>query len=445
MPLDGADPRIILSMGKNVLLPTFIFSLLILFLLLSSPIQRLIFTQTLRFLRFIFSKLYLARFYILSLAVLIFGALSVKYTNDKFGIYEYFTKKQEKHFSTFYEEHYTAPSDLQIRFPEKKRNLIIVYLESMEATFARAFDRNLIPNLSQIATQNISTNLIQTNGVGWTVAAMVGYECGINLKMPIGGNDFRNKYFLSSATCLGDILKQAGYRQDMVLSEGNTGGKINFLKAHGLENVYDLEYFRDSGKLPKKYHINWGMEDAKTFEFAKEILSNYDSSTPFVLRIESVDAHFPGYVDSSCMASRGNQYADSISCSDKMLGEFIAWLKAQDFYKNTTIVVLGDHYTMQRGFVPNGVRRGIYNAIINPPSDLKIDSRKVKNRNASHFDMLPSILESIGIEVEGRKAALGVSLFSDKPTLLESMGLETLNQNLSQNNRIYDSFWQVKK
>ncbi|PKC51526.1 hypothetical protein RhiirA1_483554, partial [Rhizophagus irregularis] len=37
--------------------------------------------------------------------------------------------------STFIEEHYVDGRNIAINFPEEKRNLIVIYLESMENTF----------------------------------------------------------------------------------------------------------------------------------------------------------------------------------------------------------------------------------------------------------------------------------------------------------------------
>ena len=50
---------------------------------------------------------------------------------------------------------------MNITFPEQKRNLIYLYLESMESTYADkasggAFDKNYIPELTQLAGETTS-------------------------------------------------------------------------------------------------------------------------------------------------------------------------------------------------------------------------------------------------------------------------------------------------
>ena len=64
--------------------------------------------------------------------------LNYKYTHEK---------------SDLYEQYYVDGRDISLVFPEKKRNLIYIYLESMETTFAdRAsggvMESNLMPELS---------------------------------------------------------------------------------------------------------------------------------------------------------------------------------------------------------------------------------------------------------------------------------------------------------
>ena len=69
------------------------------------------------------------------------------------------------------EDNYVDPARVNITFPEQKRNLIYLYLESMESTYADkasggAFDKNYIPELTQLATDNISFSNSELLGGG---------------------------------------------------------------------------------------------------------------------------------------------------------------------------------------------------------------------------------------------------------------------------------------
>ena len=63
--------------------------------------------------------------------------------------------------STFIQDHYVDVKNTELIFPEQKRNLIYIFLESTEATFmgkedGGAFDQNVIPELTEVARNNIS-------------------------------------------------------------------------------------------------------------------------------------------------------------------------------------------------------------------------------------------------------------------------------------------------
>ena len=60
--------------------------------------------------------------------------------------------------STYIADNYVDPGTVKITFPEKKRNLIVIYLESVEVTFADkedggAFPKNAIPELTELAKE----------------------------------------------------------------------------------------------------------------------------------------------------------------------------------------------------------------------------------------------------------------------------------------------------
>ncbi|MGI6280010.1 MAG: hypothetical protein ACOYJS_05565, partial [Acutalibacteraceae bacterium] len=83
----------------------------------------------------------------ISLACLI---LSASFFVVKMDIVGYAAAAMKK--SDFIEKNYVNPNDVEIRFPENKRNLVFIFLESMENTYASKeeggqFADNLIPEL----------------------------------------------------------------------------------------------------------------------------------------------------------------------------------------------------------------------------------------------------------------------------------------------------------
>lgn len=72
------------------------------------------------------------------------------------------------------------------------------------------------------------------------------------------------------------------------------------------------------------------------------------------------------------------------------------------------------------------VDRAIYNVIIN--SAVEADS--TKNRKFVTMDFYPTILASLGVEIEGNRLGLGTNLFSKEKTLAEKYGYEKLFEEL---------------
>ena len=119
-----------------------------------------------------------------------------------------------------------------------------------------------------------------------------------------------------------------------------------------------------------------------------------------------------------------------------MINEFIKWIKKQSFYKDTTIVIAGDHLTMQGNvFDLDNYNRTIYNTFINS----KVKTKNNKNRLFSSFDMYPTTLSSLGVKIDGDKLGLGVNLFSDQKTILEEYGLTYVNNEIKKKSFFYDN------
>ena len=151
-------------------------------------------------------------------------------------------------YSTFIDTNYVDPSEIELVFPTEKRNLIYIFLESMEVTYADeenggAFDDNYIPELTELAVLNedFSGNSQSLNGgsslysTTWTAAAMFAQTAGLPLSLPIDGNSMdTQESFLPGITTLGDVLEEQGYNQTLMIgSAGNFGGRSLYFSEHG--------------------------------------------------------------------------------------------------------------------------------------------------------------------------------------------------------------------
>lgn len=330
--------------------------------------------------------------------------------------------------STLYEDEYVDPRNVEIEFPEKKRNLVYIFLESMETTYyskeeGGAFDENVIPELYKLANENTTFNNnkgfdVATNA-SWTLSAMVAQHSATPVTIPIGENDFvTSNKFMPGLTSIGDILEKENYHNVLLLgSKAYFGGRQYFFEKHGNYDIHDYDYFYNNGKID--YEVWWGYEDFKLIEFAKEeLLELSKKEEPFNLTMLTVDTHHPdGYICKYCEDKYDKDIKNVFACSSKQIGAFVDWIKEQDFYENTTIVIAGDHHSMSTtiGDLTEGVDRNVYYTIINPACEKETN----KERELSTVDMFPTTIAALGAKIEGNKLGFGVNLFSSVETECE--------------------------
>ena len=370
------------------------------------------------------------------------------YFDNRMGFVKYL--KAQYIPSTFIEDNYVAPADVEITFPEKKKNVIYIYLESMEMTYTDredggAFQENIIPELVDLAREgedfsgdsDILNGGISLNGSTWTMGAMFAQSTGLPLKTGgVNANYISSQESMyPSVKSIGEVLKDGGYTNELLLgSNASFGGRRLFYSGHGDYFMYDYVYAQEQKIIPEDYYVFWGFEDEKLFQFAREEATRLSKeSAPFNLTLLTVDTHFEdGYVCRLCEKKyyNGDQYSNCMACSSKQVNDFINWLKEQDFYKDTVVVLCGDHPTMDSDFclnVPKSYQRKVYTAILN--SDVEPVNGD-QYREYSTMDMFPTTLAAMGIEIEGDRLGLGTNIYSDKETLIEKYGTEYCNEEI---------------
>ena len=447
VPLDGTNSDVVLD-GINACVP---LAVLVLFLSIFLIIG----------LRNKHGKCMIALFLVAVIACGSAGRAAYE-VYDELDVKEYLvSQKKESHFI---EQNYVDPRTTKITFPEQKRNLIYIYLESMESTFASkgdggGLDFNCILELTTLAEEN--TNFSDSDKLGggypayggtWTMAGIFSQTSGIPIKNSEQTDDVNatlaeQSSFSSQARNLEDILADEGYNQCfMIGSDATFGGRRAYFESHGKgqTEICDYNTAKENGQIPEDYYVWWGYEDQKLFANAQEKLTELSSKDePFNFTMLTVDTHFEdGYVCEQCQNEFGdNQYANVMACSSRQVDAFVRWIQQQPFYENTTIVISGDHLTMDSDFcndVSEDYERSVYNVFINLPEGLDTSFEKTHSREFATLDMFPTTLAAMGVTIEGDRLALGVNLFSDEQTLTEQYGRKGLDKELMKKSKFYD-------
>ena len=260
VPCDGTDEGIFKDWFVNCFPPSLITTIILGVLLYKTPL------------------VFLFDYQGICITVLIIGILLYVLINYQIITYVFDMVRTSK----LYEEHYVDPKSVDLEFNEK-RNLIHIYLESVENTYLSKEEggqeeNNYIEELGILANENINFSHNEKiggsytiEGTQWTIASMVGQEAGIPLLFPLSKDKYNeNSSFLSGCYTIGEILEKQGYQNRIIMgSEANFGCTSNFYKQHGNFKIEDINSLKQEGRLPQDYHVFWGFEDAKVFEFAK--------------------------------------------------------------------------------------------------------------------------------------------------------------------------------
>ncbi len=362
--------------------------------------------------------------------------------------------------SDFMEKVYVDLRDVKVTFPEQKRNLIYIYLESMETTYLSkelggAMEENLMPELTELAYEgNVFSNTqgkfggpIQITGTEWSMASMVNQSMGIPMKAPHNLHAYSTPgYFLKGAYGLCDLLHDNGYEQSFLVGATAVfGGLDHMYQTHGDFKIIDYDYAKENGMIPPNYQVWWGFEDDRLFAFAKEELGRLSQGDkPFNLTLETIDTHAPGgYLPEGAPEPFESHYANTIAYNTRKVVEFVRWVQAQPFYKNTTIVLIGDHHSMDPEFfegLDKDYLRTTFNLILNPAESVRnADASRFVNRTYANFDMFPTTLAAIGCEVEGNRAGVGTNLYSSQKTIMETYGIEYVDTEFQKRSDFYNN------
>lgn len=310
---------------------------------------------------------------------------------------------------------YVASGQVQFR-PRAPKNLVLIYVESLEDAYgdARLWGRDLLQPLRAIGGTSFA-NYRPAPGATWTIAGMVATQCGVPLRVvsqyDLKPGPFNGPAFLPGATCLSDVLHGLGYRNVFLGGAPlSFAGKGRFLHDHRYDETYGREEWLRLGVAPAAFG-EWGLYDEALYEQAKTMLARlHASGQPFNLTLLTLDTHNPhGFRSPGCRNRGARDFEGLVECAGHQLADFVRFIEQQGYLKDTNVVILGDHL-----------------AVSNPVYDTlsQVKDRRIYNRFISQspppantgdilpFDLFPSIVEFLGIEVQGDRLGLGYSAFN---------------------------------
>lgn len=351
-------------------------------------------------------------------------------------------------------DYYEPPT--VVRTQAQPRNLITIYLESTENTYrdASLFGENLLANLDAATAGWPSYDSLQQYPTGgWTMAGIVGTQCGIPLKsklLTIGVNSNTQgeqvETYLPGATCLGDVLAGQGYTNAYVGGANvRFAGKDTYLTDHGYTSIEGREKWEAEGEKASDVSV-WGLSDARLFEHAKDTVARLrKAGTPYNLTILTMDNHEPAAIYPSCTDDEAVPMATAVKCSGRAVAGFLAYLNSSGVLADTVVVLMGDHVKNTgdsdqfRAELEHAPERTIFFRVHSP------DPVTFARENADQLSALPTTLELLGFDVPEGRAGLGVSFVGQHDLTGTSAALPAHDYASlleAPSSALYRAFWQ---
>ncbi len=363
--------------------------------------------------------------------------------------------------SSLYHQFYTIP---RLISPKNPKNIIWISLESAEKLWTYpdvTGGENVIPKLTQLQNEGTVIRGWQfAIGMDPTFPSYVSTDCGIPRNTSVIGPNFRFPQTAASyplAVCMTDILKKKGYDTTFIMGGHIQDERVDlFTKAHPFTTVMSREKFLSKGYASKEQVITKSNDitpDAIVLDYAKEKISRLSKEDkPFFISIVTANTHGPGftYIEPDC-ERKYNDVRDCFKCMDQKVVEFVRWIQAQPFYKDTVIFLIGDHPIWRLALqhmkwldfkkVKAHDPAETYNVVL----DGSTNEAKIIHKPFTQIDWAPTMLESAGFQLSPRRLGLGVSLWSDEPTMVEKFGsIEKFSEELKKSEPAFNDFFYGK-
>ncbi|WP_458399585.1 sulfatase-like hydrolase/transferase [Mailhella sp.] len=358
----------------------------------------------------------------------------------------FFTFFQEQAvIGDFYEEGaYVDPRTVTVSGSGRK-NLLIVYCESIEETFGEVglMGEDLLqPLRPYIDTPGL--HIEQMPGADFTIGGIVSSQCGIPLKSVsiLSGNltGWALDRFMPGALCLGDYLKADGYHN--VYYNGSSGvfsGLNKFFLSHGYQEFMGKEDWLEKGMVKPEELNMWAVYDRDIIDFSiKRLDELMAEGRKFSFAVSTMDTHEPGFLSSDCEKEGiSHDWPGVVKCSMTQVSRLLRHIQEQGWEKDFVILVMGDHQARMPKLGEVDLKGAEKRFVL---CSLKGGELLPMREIITHFDLFPSVLSALGFTVEGGRLGFGYDVFS-REVVPPVDNREKLRKRVLSHSRLYESLW----
>lgn len=281
--------------------------------------------------------------------------------------------------------------------PELHKNVILVTIESMSASFLKEFGntQNLTPNLDKLAKEGLFFTYMYATG-NRTVRGLESVTLCIP---PSPGESLIKRNNNEHMFSTGYLFKRRGYTvQYFYGGYGYFDNMNTFFEGNGY-NIIDRSSFK---KDEITFANIWGVCDEDMFMKAIHVFDeNSKLKSPFFGHIMTVSNHRPftypsGKID---ISNTSKSREGGVKYTDYAIGRFIEEAKKRPWFPNTVFVFVADHCASSAGKEDIPLDKYKIPAIIYSPGFIKPEKF---SKLVSQIDLMPTLFGKLHFSYSSR-------------------------------------------
>ena len=285
-------------------------------------------------------------------------------------------------------------------------NVVVITIDTLRADHLGCYGYKQIhtPNIDALASDGVRFERAYTP-VPVTLPAHTVIFTG-TYPMLSGMHDFSGNKLNAGQPTLASVLKQHGYTTGAVLGSAVLDSRF------GLNQGFDFYYDHFDFNRLQESNLE---EMERPGNFVADVALDWlgrNRKNKFFLWMHLYDPHYPYRPPAPYSEQyRDRPYDGEIAFADAQVGRLIAYLRANGIYRNTIIVLAGDHGESlgEHGEKNHGFF--IYNATLHVPMIIRLpgsSSPKVLADLVSLADLTPTILEALNFDVPSQVQGLNL-------------------------------------
>lgn len=294
------------------------------------------------------------------------------------------------------------------------KNILIIHLESFQQFLIgyKWKGKTVTPNLNRLfhSKNTLSfDNFLNQVGQGKTSDAEMMLENSLfGLQSGSAMSTYGTSNVFESAPAI--LHQKLGYTTGVMHGgAGSFWNRNNAYKSFGYQNFLPLSFYKNK----PGYYIGYGLKDKIFFSQSIKYLERFNQ--PFYIKMITVTNHYPYDLDkknqSISKTDTGDEtvdgYVQTAHYLDQAIGQLLKYLKKSGLYKNTCLILYGDHYGISGNHheaMGQLLKKSDYNDFDNLMQQrvpLMIHAPglpgKVVHTYGGEIDVLPTLLNLVGI------------------------------------------------